>query len=307
MRCSNPNCRRPTSGPASDPRRAVNIGVAAHITAASPGGPRYERGLSTTARGSVENAIWLCQDCAKLIDSNPEFFTIHTLHKWKHLTEKAAAVDLKAVPPKDMPSSIEELLRIVDARACTILQDMERAKEQAVRWLTEHQSMLAFYLPTARGSEPFGVRIDPATLFFDEVFGGWTATSVQNLREQLDSLTHSFEELHALYKQELQAGHYVAAHEIVSHIHAVLEKHRRRSTPPGGDRPSHQYYIGRPDVAARMWARQTALWNHERYPGLVPIDLLSRLPEDASPFLLANGRSSENRDKVVNWEQMEGT
>jgi len=35
-RCSNPGCRQPTSGPQEHPTKVVNIGVAAHITAASP-------------------------------------------------------------------------------------------------------------------------------------------------------------------------------------------------------------------------------------------------------------------------------
>src|SRR4051812_16178668 len=41
FRCSNPACRKPTSGPLEDPAKAINIGVAAHITAAAPDGPRY--------------------------------------------------------------------------------------------------------------------------------------------------------------------------------------------------------------------------------------------------------------------------
>ena len=36
--CSNPSCRKPTSGPQTDPAKAINLGVAAHITAASLGG-----------------------------------------------------------------------------------------------------------------------------------------------------------------------------------------------------------------------------------------------------------------------------
>jgi hypothetical protein len=39
-RCSNPDRRAITSGPQEDESKAVNLGVAAHITAASPGGPR---------------------------------------------------------------------------------------------------------------------------------------------------------------------------------------------------------------------------------------------------------------------------
>ena len=41
-RCSNPNCQKPTSGSNLDPNKATNIGVAAHICAAAPRGPRYD-------------------------------------------------------------------------------------------------------------------------------------------------------------------------------------------------------------------------------------------------------------------------
>ncbi len=72
VRCSNPDCQRTASGPNSDPEKAVNIGVAAHITAAAPGGPRYDAGLSEEERKSAQNGVWLCQTCAKLIDNDPK-------------------------------------------------------------------------------------------------------------------------------------------------------------------------------------------------------------------------------------------
>jgi len=37
-RCSNVGCRALTSGPHTDPSKALNVGVAAHITAAASGG-----------------------------------------------------------------------------------------------------------------------------------------------------------------------------------------------------------------------------------------------------------------------------
>jgi hypothetical protein len=55
MRCSNPNCRQPTSGPQQDSAKSVNVGVAAHITAASEGGARYDKLLSKEDRRSIEN------------------------------------------------------------------------------------------------------------------------------------------------------------------------------------------------------------------------------------------------------------
>ncbi len=56
--CANPNCRLPTSGPATDSKKSVNVGVAAHITAASPGGPRYDSALSTEQRRSPRQQVF---------------------------------------------------------------------------------------------------------------------------------------------------------------------------------------------------------------------------------------------------------
>jgi len=86
-RCSNPNCRAITSGPHNVQDRFINVGVAAHISAASPGGPRFETGMTSKQRSSIENAIWLCQKCAKLVDTDIETYNKHTLVKWKVTTE----------------------------------------------------------------------------------------------------------------------------------------------------------------------------------------------------------------------------
>jgi hypothetical protein len=94
FRCSNPECRQPTSGPQVDPRGAVNVGVAAHISAASPGGPRSEADLSAEQRCDSTNGIWLCETCAKLVDNDSLRFTRDVLEGWKRAAERAAAVAL---------------------------------------------------------------------------------------------------------------------------------------------------------------------------------------------------------------------
>ena len=88
--CSNPDCRASTTGPQIDPSRAVNIGVAAHITAASPGGPRYRPEFSPGARAHPSNGIWLCQSCAKLADNDVPRYTEEVLRGWKQEAERAA-------------------------------------------------------------------------------------------------------------------------------------------------------------------------------------------------------------------------
>ncbi len=52
-RCSKPDCRKPTTGEHSDPQKFLNLGQAAHITAASKNGPRYDASLSTKERKSA--------------------------------------------------------------------------------------------------------------------------------------------------------------------------------------------------------------------------------------------------------------
>ena len=102
--CSNPNCRQPTSGPTLHPDKAVNIGVAAHITAASPGGPRYDQSMSTDTRSSIVNGIWLCQTCAKLIDSDNDRYTIALLGQWKVSVVVEAAASLQSGRPSTAPT-----------------------------------------------------------------------------------------------------------------------------------------------------------------------------------------------------------
>jgi hypothetical protein len=86
-RCSNPRCRAATSGPQHNATGTANVGKAAHITAAAPGGPRYNPNLTPEQRRSVDNGIWLCGTCATLIDTDPTFFTEELLRAWRTLTE----------------------------------------------------------------------------------------------------------------------------------------------------------------------------------------------------------------------------
>jgi hypothetical protein len=89
-RCSNPTCGASTSGPQSGLEKVLNIGVAAHVTAASSGGPRYDSAISEAERKSATNAIWLCQNCAKLIDNDSRHFSAALLRHWKEIAEAYA-------------------------------------------------------------------------------------------------------------------------------------------------------------------------------------------------------------------------
>ena len=112
--CSNPSCKRATVGPNSDPSKPTITGVGAHITAAAPGGPRYDAVLDTTERSSIDNGIWLCSQCATLIDKDPETYTVALLKEWKQNAENESNIRLTQSFPsinQPMPFLEADLIR----------------------------------------------------------------------------------------------------------------------------------------------------------------------------------------------------
>lgn len=86
--CSDPSCRRYTIGSNSDGNGEVDLGVAAHICAAAPGGPRYEVEQTPEQRRSPDNGIWLCRLHGTAVDAKDSAFTVERLHEWKAQAQK---------------------------------------------------------------------------------------------------------------------------------------------------------------------------------------------------------------------------
>jgi hypothetical protein len=94
--CSNPGCRCLTLSPSEeDDEKYISIGVAAHITAAAEGGPRYDASLSPEERYSIKNGIFLCSNCASMIDKNNGLdYSTELLKRWKEEHKKWARENL---------------------------------------------------------------------------------------------------------------------------------------------------------------------------------------------------------------------
>ncbi len=88
--CSNPDCCVLTFGPQVDSEKSINIGVAAHIEGAAPNSARYNAKQSKEERSSINNGIWLCQNCAKKIDDDVNKYTTELLTYWKAQAEERA-------------------------------------------------------------------------------------------------------------------------------------------------------------------------------------------------------------------------
>ena len=102
FRCSHPDCRVPTSGPGEGELDVAHFGRAAHITAAAPGGPRYDETLASAQRRSINNAIWLCANHADEIDDLESRYTTKLLREWKKQAEAAADAEKgRPLPHRD--------------------------------------------------------------------------------------------------------------------------------------------------------------------------------------------------------------
>lgn len=93
--CSMPNCRAATTGPSESRVGGVtNVGVAAHITAAAPGGPRYDPDMTPEQRRARENGIWVCQVHGKAIDDDEQRYPTDLLRAWRDRAETLADDEL---------------------------------------------------------------------------------------------------------------------------------------------------------------------------------------------------------------------
>jgi len=100
-RCSNPDCRVPTSSPGETSNKASSVGEAAHIEAAAKGGKRYNPNQTPEERKSIHNGIWLCKICARKIDLDEISYPVELLHRWKQQAEEAATRELGKVLPAE--------------------------------------------------------------------------------------------------------------------------------------------------------------------------------------------------------------
>lgn len=104
-RCSFSGCGVATAGPSdAGPENHVSIGVAAHITAAAPGGPRYDPEMTKEQRKGIDNGIWLCQTHSRLIDADEAAYPASRLHAMKAEHEAHIQHEMSNMPAYPVPS-----------------------------------------------------------------------------------------------------------------------------------------------------------------------------------------------------------
>jgi len=131
-------CRAPTWGPNDCQYKSTNIGQAAHITAAAPGGPRYDPNLSSKSRSSALNGIWLCGNCHNIIDKNVDEYPVQKLQDIKKKAEGEAKAELGVATHKKKTSRDDSAITIATSASAimeirkvkTLLGDLIQEKSQ---------------------------------------------------------------------------------------------------------------------------------------------------------------------------------
>jgi len=109
--CSFEGCDQLTVGPSDESDVAVSgVGIAAHISAASPGGRRHDPAMSSEAQRHIGNAIWLCANHATLIDRDEMSYTTERLVRMKVAHEEGIRRQLAR--PRSEAAGTDDLIAV---------------------------------------------------------------------------------------------------------------------------------------------------------------------------------------------------
>ncbi len=151
LRCSNPDCRVPTSAPSNESDDAINnIGVAAHICAAASGkgARRYDSNMTPEQRKSFNNGIWLCDNCSTKIDKDETTYTVELLNEWKKQAEENARLEQGTKLPKK-EDTIDTLKIALTGHPKKMLVDaidnVHKASSQSLEMLDPRFNVKTFY------------------------------------------------------------------------------------------------------------------------------------------------------------------
>lgn len=108
-RCAIPECKIQLITKKSKKNSKSNVGIMAHIKGENPGSARYDHAMSIKDRNSYENLIYVCSNCHKNIDDQPNVYTVEKLHKIKEDHEKWVLLSTEKEIPNITFSELDQV------------------------------------------------------------------------------------------------------------------------------------------------------------------------------------------------------
>lgn len=221
-KCSNPDCRIGTVGPNSDPQKAIIVGEAAHIYGAREGAKRFRATMSVGARSEITNAIWLCRNCHKLIDSDERKYSSALLFAWREQHEKYISSELGSKSDKIEFEQIEHELKIFD-ESPPIIRRIVIDKPLGWEWRLTAELMRYFNTPLFRRMENLkkGTYIRQLTHIADSEVSEWVNQRIAEMSVIINPAKVLFGQLNDSWGRQGEDGD---AHEIY-HVCSLFKEY----------------------------------------------------------------------------------
>jgi hypothetical protein len=87
-RCAMPECRKVLVVDKTENDRESLVAQMAHIKGEKPAAPRYDANMTELEKNSCNNLILVCDNCHKVIDDQPNTYTVEKLYEIKCQHEK---------------------------------------------------------------------------------------------------------------------------------------------------------------------------------------------------------------------------
>ncbi|XXE03601.1 hypothetical protein J3P88_11795 [Pseudomonas sp. Z3-6] len=199
--CSFPDCHVHTHGAAFTGDKAVGVGVACHIKAAAPGGPRYDFEQTKNERRHINNGIWMCQTHSKLVDADDSAYSVATLLEWKQKAEARSnhLINQKSFTEGEVKAAVEE---------GTVSMLQRWVNKSSDPFNTPLAEIMQGYESGLEALDPrFKVQVDKVGGSFNHIISAAQDTvSLQLILQGLDQLEGYWEAERALFEEgrELQ-------------------------------------------------------------------------------------------------------
>jgi len=204
--CSFPECHVHTHGAAfsgdkANSDKSVGIGIACHIKAAAPGGPRYDVKQTKDERRHIDNGIWMCQTHSKLVDADDSAYSVETLVEWKQKAEARSnsLINRKSFTETEVKAAVEE--GNVSILQRWVNKDSDPINTPIVEVMQGYEAGLEALDPR------FNVRVDKhGKNYHHHISAAQENVSLQLILEDLDQLEGFWEAERALVEEgrELQ-------------------------------------------------------------------------------------------------------
>ena len=192
FKCSNPDCRVGTVGPNSDPYKSVILGEAAHIFGARPKSKRFNSAMTDALRAEITNAIWLCRNCHKLIDSDEKYYSSEVLFGWRELHERYVQNELGTATDR-LNFEIQEAKLLKYKNFPPVIRRIVIDQPPSWGWRLTAELMRFLNMPYLRKIADLrdGLYIRPQTFVAEDQLLGW----VQQKLKEMGNLIPPIEKL----------------------------------------------------------------------------------------------------------------